>query len=75
MSMSQGYLNNSIKEKERENRLRRIKEVKDLDKKMVEESRRGKQRKRNSEKAKRGIYWRNREMQKHNSNDGRIKAQ
>jgi len=33
MSMSQGYLNNSIKEKERENRLKRIKEAKDLDKK------------------------------------------
>jgi hypothetical protein len=31
--MSQGYLNNSIKEKERENRLKRIKEAKDLDKK------------------------------------------
>ena len=33
MSMSQEYLNNSIKEKERENRLKRIKEAKDLDKK------------------------------------------
>ena len=33
MSMSQGYLNNTIKEKERENRLKRIKEAKDLDKK------------------------------------------
>ena len=31
--MSQEYLNNSIKEKERENRLKRIKEAKDLDKK------------------------------------------
>ena len=33
MSMSQEYLNNSIKEKARENRLKRIKEAKDLDKK------------------------------------------
>ena len=37
MSMSQGYLNNSIKEKERENRLKRIKEAKDLDKKWSKE--------------------------------------